>query len=147
MSDSTILTERLRGRTLRDLAEANDMTPEGVRLVVVRESRKHIDGLELSQPDAFGERTLQAHFVLRRVIPTLGWLPAGEPIGFDDPLAILAGIERDVLPPLPKGGDGPSSTVGCRHPRCRSAAAAAADRARARTTPQAQAGACAEADR
>src|SRR4051812_40344171 len=47
MSDPTILTERLRGRTLRDLAEANEMTAESVRLVVVRESRKHIDGIVL----------------------------------------------------------------------------------------------------
>ena len=82
--------------------------------------------------------------MLRRVIPTLGWLPAGEPISFDDPLAILAGIERDVLPaPAERGDDLPQPSV----VDTLGAAAAAADRARARTTPQAQAGACAEADR
>jgi hypothetical protein len=31
MSDDPILTERLRGRTLRDLAEAKDMAPSGNR--------------------------------------------------------------------------------------------------------------------
>ena len=30
---------------------------------------------------------------------TLGWLPAGEPIRVDDPIAVIPGIERDVLPP------------------------------------------------
>jgi hypothetical protein len=48
MSDGAILTERLRGRTLRDLAEANDMTPEGIRVVVAREGRKQIDSIELA---------------------------------------------------------------------------------------------------
>ena len=47
LDDATILTERLRGRTLRDLAEATGLTPEGVRLVVVREGRKQIDRIEL----------------------------------------------------------------------------------------------------
>ena len=45
-SDETILTERLRGRTLRDLADHNGMTPEGIRQVVVREGRKQIDRIE-----------------------------------------------------------------------------------------------------
>src|SRR5437870_4055449 len=47
MSDEAILTERVRGRTLRDLAEVNGMTPEGVRFVVAREGRKQIDAIEL----------------------------------------------------------------------------------------------------
>ena len=47
MSDDTILTERLRGRTLRDLADTNNMTAEGIRLVVVRAGRKQIDRIEL----------------------------------------------------------------------------------------------------
>ena len=47
MTDSTDLTERLRGRTLRDLAEANEMTAEGIRLVVVREGRGTSTRLEL----------------------------------------------------------------------------------------------------
>jgi hypothetical protein len=48
MSDPAILTERLRGRTLRDLAEATGMTAEGVRGVVIREGRKQIDRIELA---------------------------------------------------------------------------------------------------
>ena len=48
MEDETILTERLRGRTLRDLADTTGLTPEGVRLVVLREGRKHIDRIELT---------------------------------------------------------------------------------------------------
>jgi hypothetical protein len=47
MSDDTILTERLRGRTLRDLPDTTGMTPEGIRVVVDREGRKQIDRFEL----------------------------------------------------------------------------------------------------
>ena len=48
MSDQAILTERLRGRTLRDLAETTGLTPEGVRFVVAREGRQQIDRIELA---------------------------------------------------------------------------------------------------
>ncbi len=48
MDDSAILTERLRGRTLRDLADTNALSPEGVRVVVAREGRKQIDEIELA---------------------------------------------------------------------------------------------------
>jgi hypothetical protein len=47
MSDQAILTERLRGRTLRDLADVTGLSPEGVRVVVAREGRKQIDQIEL----------------------------------------------------------------------------------------------------
>ena len=68
---------------------------------------------ELTEPDfvplTAGERSLKATFVLRRPIELLGWLPAGEPIRFDDPIAVIPGIERDVLPPKPDARG--SSTV------------------------------------
>ena len=48
LSDAAILTERLRGRTLRDLAGETGMSPEGVRVVVAREGRKQIDRIELA---------------------------------------------------------------------------------------------------
>ena len=48
MSDETILTERIRGRTLRDLADTTGLTPEGVRFVVARESRRQLDRIELA---------------------------------------------------------------------------------------------------
>ncbi len=48
MDDATILTERLRGRTLRDLADTTGLSPEGVRVVVAREGRKQIDEIELA---------------------------------------------------------------------------------------------------
>ena len=37
--------------------------------------------------------------MLRRPLDAgLCWLPAGKPIRFDDPIAVIPGIERDVLP-------------------------------------------------
>jgi DNA invertase Pin-like site-specific DNA recombinase len=61
---------------------------------------------ELTEPDFVplppDERSLRATFVLRRPIESLGWLPAGEPIRDDDPIAIPWALKRDVLPPLPK---------------------------------------------
>ena len=47
MSDATILSERLRGRTLKDLADSNGMTPEGIRYLVAKEGRRTIDAIEL----------------------------------------------------------------------------------------------------
>lgn len=41
--DREVLLERIGGATLREIGEAHDLTAEGVRLVVVREGRKHID--------------------------------------------------------------------------------------------------------
>jgi hypothetical protein len=35
ISDAAILTERLRGRTLRDLADTTGLSIEGVRFVVI----------------------------------------------------------------------------------------------------------------
>ncbi|MFA9272364.1 MAG: hypothetical protein ACEQSX_16745, partial [Baekduiaceae bacterium] len=46
-SDPAILTERLRGRTLRDIAADTGLTPEGVRFVVAREGRRQIDDIVL----------------------------------------------------------------------------------------------------
>jgi DNA invertase Pin-like site-specific DNA recombinase len=61
---------------------------------------------ELTEPDFVpltpDERSLRATFVLRRPLDNLRWLPAGEPIRDDDPIAIPWGLKRDVLPPLPK---------------------------------------------
>jgi hypothetical protein len=48
VDDAAILTERIRGRTLRDLAKASGLSPEGVRVVVAREGRKQIDRIELA---------------------------------------------------------------------------------------------------
>ena len=79
---------------------------------------------ELTEPDFVpltpDERSLKAHFVLRRPIDTLGWLPAGEPIRDDDPIAVPWGLKRDVLPPLPKPDARGFSTVAVRRgARCR----------------------------
>lgn len=41
--DAQVLIERIGGGTLRDIAERHDLSPEGVRVVVAREGRKHID--------------------------------------------------------------------------------------------------------
>jgi hypothetical protein len=48
MTDGAIHAERPKGRTLRDLAEENGMTPEGIRIVVAREGREQIDEIELA---------------------------------------------------------------------------------------------------
>jgi hypothetical protein len=48
MSDEAVLIERLRGRTLRDLADTTGLSIEGVRVVVAREGRKQIDKIELA---------------------------------------------------------------------------------------------------
>ncbi len=48
MTDAAIHSERLRGRTLRDLADETGLTPEGIRVVVAREGRKQIDEIELA---------------------------------------------------------------------------------------------------
>ncbi len=45
--DREVLHERIRGDTLREIGERHDLTPEGARLVVAREGRRHIDDLEL----------------------------------------------------------------------------------------------------
>ena len=45
--DEGLLAAKLRGCTLRELAREVDLTPEGVRLAIVRESRLQIDELEL----------------------------------------------------------------------------------------------------
>jgi hypothetical protein len=48
MSDQALLSERLRGRTLRDLADTTVLSIEGVRVVVAREGGKQIDEIELA---------------------------------------------------------------------------------------------------
>jgi hypothetical protein len=45
--DQQVLAERARGDSLRQIAERHDLSPEGVRLIVVREGRKTIDALEM----------------------------------------------------------------------------------------------------
>jgi hypothetical protein len=47
MTDEAILSERIAGRTLRDLADSTGMSHEGIRGVVIREGRKQIDRIEL----------------------------------------------------------------------------------------------------
>jgi hypothetical protein len=48
MSDEALLTERLRGRTLSDLADTTGLSIEGVRVVVAREGTKQITEIELA---------------------------------------------------------------------------------------------------
>jgi len=43
--DQEVLVERLRGDTLATIAEHHDLSVEGVRLVVAREGRRHIERL------------------------------------------------------------------------------------------------------
>ena len=46
--DAQVLMERIGGDTLRDIAERHDLSHETVRLIVVREGRKHIDRIVLA---------------------------------------------------------------------------------------------------
>jgi len=46
--DAQVLAERIGGDTLTTIAERHDLSPEGVRLVVAREGRKHIDQIVLA---------------------------------------------------------------------------------------------------
>lgn len=46
--DQAILMERVGGDTLREIGERHDLTAEGVRLVLIREGRKHIDQIVLA---------------------------------------------------------------------------------------------------
>ena len=46
--DATIFRERPRGRTLRDLAQANGLSVEGIRQVVLRESEAMVNEFEVS---------------------------------------------------------------------------------------------------
>ena len=48
VDDETILTERLKGRTLRDLADTTGLSPEGVRVVVAREGQRQITEIEMA---------------------------------------------------------------------------------------------------
>ena len=41
--DRQVLQERIGGATLREIGEQHDLTAEGVRLVVVRAAREHVD--------------------------------------------------------------------------------------------------------
>lgn len=45
--DREVLLERIGGATLREIGERHDLTAEGVRLVVVRAAREHIDQIVL----------------------------------------------------------------------------------------------------
>ena len=46
--DAQVLAERLSGDTLREIAEQHDLSPEGVRLVLIREGRRHVDQIVLA---------------------------------------------------------------------------------------------------
>ena len=45
--DQEMLVEPLRGDTLATIGERHDLSPEGVRLAIVRQSRQHLDRLVL----------------------------------------------------------------------------------------------------
>ena len=46
--DQAVLAERISGSTLREIAERHDLSAEGVRLVLIREGRKHVDQIVLA---------------------------------------------------------------------------------------------------
>lgn len=56
--DAEVLTERIGGDTLREIGERHDLSIEGVRVVVAREARRHIDKLVLDMWVAQKEGTL-----------------------------------------------------------------------------------------
>lgn len=45
--DEHIFAERIAGTKLRTLAERHDLTPEGVRLIAMREGRRHVERVAL----------------------------------------------------------------------------------------------------
>jgi hypothetical protein len=46
--DRQVLQERIGGATLREIGARHDLTAEGVRLVIVRAAREHIDQVVLA---------------------------------------------------------------------------------------------------
>jgi len=56
--DRQVLIERIGGGTLREIGDRHDLSHEAVRLIVVREARRHVDQVVLDMWVAQKEGTL-----------------------------------------------------------------------------------------